>query len=130
MLQDRLGVSQRRACEIVGQHRSTQRYEPAEADSDRDLRAELRNFADDHPRWGYRRAHAVLVRRGWRVNPKKVQRIWRSEGLRVPPKKRKRRRAGDSDTPTGLLAEHPDHRSLIMWKASQKLGDHFLGNHR
>ena len=109
MLQDRLGVSQRRACEIVGRHRCAQRYEPAEADSDWDLRAELRNFADGHPRWGYRRAHAVLVRRGWRANPKKVQRIWRSEGLRVPPKKRKRRRAGGSDTPAGLRAVHPGH---------------------
>ena len=109
MLQDRLGASQRRACEIVGQHRFTQRYEPAEAGSDRDSRAELRNFADGHPRWGYRRAHAVLVRRGWRVNPKKVQRIWREEGLRVLSKKRKRRRAGDSDTPAGVRAEHPDH---------------------
>ena len=110
MLQERLGVSQRRACEIVGQHRSTQRYEPAEPDRDRDLRAELREFAGDHPRWGYRRAHAVLQRRGWRVNRKKVQRLWREEGLRVPPRRRKRQRLGDSDADAGLLkAERPDH---------------------
>ena len=110
MLQERLGVSQRRACEIAGQHRSTQRYGPAVADRDRDLRAELREFADNHPRWGYRRAHAVLRRGGWMVNRKKVQRIWREEGLRVPPKARKRRRAGDSDSDAALLkAERPDH---------------------
>ena len=110
LLQERLGVSQRRACQIVGQHRSTQRYALAEADPDRDLRAELRKFAKDHSRWGYRRAHAVLQRRGWAVNRKKVQRIWREEGLRVPPKKRKRRRTGDSDADAGLLtAERPDH---------------------
>ncbi len=110
LLCERLGVSQRRACEIVGQHRSTQRYEPVAADPDRDLRAELRDFAREHSRWGYRRAHAVLVRDGWRVNRKKVQRLWREEGLRVPPKQRKRRRAGDSDADAGLLeAEHPDH---------------------
>lgn len=60
MLQQRLGISQRRACLIVGQHRSTQRYTPAEPDGDRDLREWLRRFARDHPRWGYRRAHAVL----------------------------------------------------------------------
>ncbi len=110
LLWERLGVSQRRACQIVGQHRSTQRYALAEADPDRDLRAELRKFAKDHSRWGYRRAHAVLQRRGWAVNRKKVQRIWREEGLRVPPKKRKRRRTGDSDADAGLLtAERPDH---------------------
>ena len=110
LVQEQLGVSQRRACQVVGQHRSTQRYEPAAADPDRALRAELREFAKNHPRWGYRRAHAVLQRRGQAVNRKKVQRIWREEGLRVPPKKRKRRRAGDSDAEAGLLkAERPDH---------------------
>ena len=108
LLCERLGVSQRRACEIVGQHRSTQRYGPKDQDPDRDLRAELREFAEHHPRWGYRRAHAVLSRRGWAVNRKKVQRLWREEGLRVPPKRRKRQRTGDSDS--GLLkAERPDH---------------------
>ena len=110
LLQERLGVSQRRACAIVGQHRSTQRYEPAEPDPDRSLRAELRGFAESHPRWGYRRAHAVLQRQGWAVNRKKVQRLWRQEGLRVPPKRRKRQRLGDSDTDAGLLrAQRPDH---------------------
>jgi len=110
LLEERLGVSQRRACQIAGRHRSAQRYEPAAADPDRDLRAELREFADDHPRWGYRRAHAVLRREGWRVNRRKVQRIWREEGLRVPPKTRKRQRAGGSDAGAGLLkAERPDH---------------------
>ena len=98
------------ACAIVGQHRSTQRYEPAEPDPDRSLRAELRGFAESHPRWGYRRAHAVLQRQGWAVNRKKVQRLWRQEGLRVPPKRRKRQRLGDSDTDAGLLrAQRPDH---------------------
>jgi putative transposase len=55
MLQDRLGLSQRRACQIVGQSRSLQRRVPASADPDRELRAWLRRFAKRHPRWGYRR---------------------------------------------------------------------------
>lgn len=110
MLQDRLDMSQRRACRIVGQHRSTQRHTPAEADRDRGMRRWLRDFAEVHPRWGYRRAHAVAVREGWRVNRKKVQRLWREEGLRVPQKRRKRQRLGDSDVAGGrLVAEHPDH---------------------
>jgi transposase InsO family protein len=84
MLQARLGLSQRRACQIAGQHRSTQRHRPAEPDLDADLRARLRRFARKHPRWGYRRAHAVLRREGHLVNRNKIARLWREEGLRVP----------------------------------------------
>jgi len=86
MLQERLGLSQRRACAIVGQHRSTQRHAPAEGDPDRDLRDRLGRFARAHPRWGYRRAHAVLRRECHAVNRKKIQRLWREEGLRVSPR--------------------------------------------
>src|SRR5205085_236184 len=70
----------------------------------------LRRFAKTHPRWGYRRAHAVLVREGHAVNRKKIQRLWREEGLRVPSRRRKRRRVGDSTTPADRLhAQRPDH---------------------
>jgi putative transposase len=103
MLCDRLGMSQRRAYQIVGQHRSTQRHQPTEPDPDRELRARLRRFAKRHPRWGYRRAHAVLRGEGQVVNRKKIQRLWREEGLRVPPKRRKRQRLGTSTTPADRL---------------------------
>ena len=110
MLQERLDLSQRRACRIVGQYRSTQRYIPAECDVDAELRRRLGGFARGHPRWGYRRAHAVLVREGHRINRKKVQRLWREEGLRVPARKRKRRRLGHSTAAADRLrAGHPDH---------------------
>ena len=110
MLQEQLGMSQRRACAIVGQHRSTQRHTPMVADPDGQLRQRLRRFARSHPRWGYRRAHAVLAREGLAVNRKKVQRLWREEGLRVPPRRRKRQRLGESATPADrLAAAHPDH---------------------
>jgi transposase InsO family protein len=110
MLQARLGLSQRRACQITGQARSTQRYQPAQADPDRDLRAWLRGFARAHPRWGYRRAHAVLIREGHHHNRKKVARLWREEGLRVPARRRKRQRLGTSTTPAARLrAERPNH---------------------
>ena len=111
MLQARLGLSQRRACTIVGQHRSTQRHTPAEPDADAQLRCRLRGWSADHPRWGYRRAHHCAVRdAGWLVNRKKIQRLWREEGLRVPPKRRKRRRLGESTMPADRLrATHPDH---------------------
>jgi transposase InsO family protein len=95
----------------VGQSRSLQRRIPTGGgDPDRELRARLRAFAKAHPRWGYRRAHAVLVREGQRLNRKKVQRLWREEGLRVPPRRRKRRRVGVTATPADrLTAAHPDH---------------------
>jgi putative transposase len=110
MLQERLGLSQRRACQIVGQYRSTQRHVSAHRDPDAWLRARLRRFANRHPRWGYRRAHAVLVREGHHVNRKKIQRLWREESLRVPQKRRKRQRLGTSTTAADrLAATHPDH---------------------
>jgi len=103
MLRDRLGVSERWACKVVGQHRSTQRREPVRADDDAALRAELRKFSTDRPRWGYRRAHHWLREQGWEVNRKRVQRCWREEGLRVPRRKRKRRRLGESSVPAQRL---------------------------
>jgi len=110
MLRDRLGLSERRACRYVGQHRSTQRHEPVRVEDDQALRAELRRFSAERPRWGYRRAHHRLREEGWVVNRKRVQRLWREEGLRVPQRRRKRRRLGDSTVPAERLrAERPNH---------------------
>ena len=110
MLRDRLGVSERWACRVVGQYRSTQRHEPKTAEDDQALRAELRKFSVERPRWGYRRAHHRLRELGWEVNRKRVQRLWREEGLRVPQRKRKRRRLGESTVPAERLrAERPNH---------------------
>jgi len=95
MLRDRFGVSERRACRVVGQHRSTQRLEPpAPADDDAELRAWLRAFSTERPRWGWRRAAKGLRKEGRTINNKRVQRLWREEGLRVPYKKRKKRMVG------------------------------------
>ncbi len=109
MLRDRLGVSERWACRVVGQHRSTERYEPKQAGDDHALRGELREFSRERPRWGYRRAHHHLRELGWDVNRKRVQRIWREEGLRVPVRKRKHRRLGSTVPAERLRAEHPNH---------------------
>jgi putative transposase len=120
MLRDRLDVSERWACRVVGQHRSTERYEPTRAVDDAALRAELRRISVDRPRWGYRRAHAVLREEGWEVNRKRGQRIWREEGLRVPQRKRKRRRLGDSTVPAGRLAAvRADHVWALDYQHDQ-----------
>ena len=109
MLCDRLSLSERRACQIAGQHRSTQRHEPRTADDDAALRARLAELSRERPRWGYRRAHAALLEEGWSLNRKRVQRIWREEGLRVPKRRRKRQRLGESTVPADRLrAERPD----------------------
>ncbi|MBW8711602.1 MAG: IS3 family transposase, partial [Mycobacterium sp.] len=120
MLRDRLAVSERWACQVVGQHRSTQRREPVLAGDDGALRAALREIAAERTRWGYRRAHARLLGEGWAVNRKRVQRIWREEGLRVPARRRKRQRLGESTVPTDRLrAERPDHVWAIDFQFDQ-----------
>ncbi len=71
---------------------------------------QLRAFSRRRPRWGYRQAHQHLLEQGWTINRKRVQRLWREEGLRVPQKRRKRQRVGESTVPGDRLrAERPDH---------------------
>lgn len=87
-------MSERFACRVVGLNRSTFRTPPpaqTPADPDRALRTALRDYAKKHPRWGYRRAFRHVRSEGWAVNHKKVQRLWREEGLRVPVKRRRKR---------------------------------------
>jgi putative transposase len=127
MLQDRLGLSERRACQIAGQHRSTQRHTGAVADDDAALRTQLRRISRERPRWGYRRAHALLREDGWQLNIKRTRRVWREEGLRVPRKRRKRLRLGQSTIPADRLrAQHPDHVWAIDFQWDQTADGHNL----
>lgn len=106
----RLEVSQRRACQVLGQPRGTQRYQPHRADQDEVLVQDMKRLSRLHPRYGYRRIAALLRAEGWSVNRKRVYRLWRQEGLQVPGKKGKRKRLGDSEN--GCLrrkAEHINH---------------------
>jgi len=94
-LQREFGVSQRRACRTVGQHRSVQRYKPRPVPSDDEqIRVWLRAFARRRPRWGWRRAATGLRAEGWTVNNKRVRRLWRDEGLQVPTKRKRKRLMG------------------------------------
>jgi putative transposase len=127
MLQDRLGLSERRACRYAGQHRSTQRHTEAVVDDDAALRARLREISRARPRWGYRRAHALLRDDGWQLNIKRTRRVWREEGLRVPRKRRKRQRLGESTVSADRLrAEHPDHVWAIDFQWDQTADGHNL----
>jgi putative transposase len=105
-----LGVSERRACRALGQPRSSQRYVGAEREREEELLLRIRELAREAPRFGYRRIKALLVREGWSVNRKRVHRLWRREGLKVPQVQRKRRRLGGSENGcTRHRAERPDH---------------------
>ena len=87
-----LGVSERRACRVIGQPRSTQRRVPVTPDGEARLTADIVELATTYGRYGYRRITALLRQAGWAVNKKRVERIWRREGLRC--RESNRRRAG------------------------------------
>lgn len=87
-----LGVSERRACRVLNQPRGTQRYEKRPLEDEDQLRARIIYLARRFGRYGYRRITALLQTEGWLVNHKRVARIWRQEGLKVPEKQPKRRR--------------------------------------
>lgn len=90
----KLMVSERMACRLAGLSRSAWRRGLARTtkqDPDRALREWLRAYAKTHPRWGYRRAYHDARGEGWNVNHKKIQRLWREEGLRVPQRRRRKR---------------------------------------
>jgi len=97
LLREAFGVSERRACRVLGQPRSTQRQQPKKAkEGEERLVARMLELVRLHPRYGYRRIWALLRREGWRVNRKRVHRLWRQQGLKVPRKQRKKRRLGSS----------------------------------
>jgi transposase InsO family protein len=92
-----MDVSERRACRVMGQHRSTQRYHKRIPNDEDVLRARIIRLASQYGRYGYRRVTALLRNEGWIVNHKRVQRIWREEGLKVPQKQPKRGRLWFND---------------------------------
>ncbi|MEQ3629178.1 MAG: IS3 family transposase [Hyphomonas sp.] len=89
---DELGVSVRRACRVIGQHRSTQRREKTPRYDEGALTAAIIALAERFGRYGYRRITALLREAGWSVSTGRVYRIWRREGLKVPQKQPKRGR--------------------------------------
>ena len=85
-------VSERRACAALGQHRSTQRKVPRGRDDEQRLTTDIIALARQYGRYGYRKIAGLLRQAGWAINDKRVERIWRREGLKVPSKQPKRGR--------------------------------------
>ena len=90
--QQRYSISERRACHALGVCRSVQRYEKRRVDDEDVLRDDILRLALQYGRYGYKRITSLLRAEGWTVNPKRVERIWREEGLKVPKKQKKRKR--------------------------------------
>jgi len=87
-----LKVSERRACRVIGQARTTQRHSLHIKSDEERLVARIIELATRYGRYGYRRITALLKQEGWKVNHKRVERIWRREDLKVPKKQPKRGR--------------------------------------
>jgi putative transposase len=106
-----MAVSERRACQVLAQARSTQRRDLLLPSDEKQLTQDIVELASKYGRYGYRRITALLNHnKGWRVNHKRVERIWRKEGLKVPQKQPKRGRLWLNDgSCIRLRPEHKDH---------------------
>ncbi len=103
-------LSERRACWILEQPRMTQRYETKRPDKDKSLLKAMKRIAGDYPSYGYRFITAKLRQEGWQVNHKRVQRLWRKEGLQVPYRRRKKKSGGSSENACNVRkAEYINH---------------------
>ena len=113
-VQDRWGpghVSERRACRVLGQPRSTQRRVRQAPDEEAKLVVRMVELASEYGRYGYRRVTAMLRGEGWKVNHKRVERLWRQEGLKVPSRQPKRKRLWLTDGSCVRL--RPTHRNHV-----------------
>ena len=110
-VQQELGVSERRACKVLGQSRSTQRYEKRVADDEPYVVSRIVALACQFGRYGYRRITELLRREDICINHKRVQRIWRQEGLKVPSKQPKRRRLWLNDG--SCVRRRPRHKDDV-----------------
>ena len=109
-VQGALLVTERRACRVIGQHRSTQRKLPQGRPDEDALTRPIIALASEYGRYGYRRIWALLRRQGWDIGVGRVERIWRREGLKVPQKQPKRGRLWLNDgSCIRLRAAHPGH---------------------
>jgi transposase InsO family protein len=110
-VREKLVVSERRACRVIGQPRSSQRYVETRVDKEKALLAQILKLSEKHPRYGYRRIWALLRRDGHYINKKRVHRLWRRAGLKVPAKQRKKRRllGGTENGVSRRRAEYKDH---------------------
>ena len=110
-MRDKFGVSERRACRVLGQYRSTQRHVPKSRGDEERLVEDMIELSRQYGRYGYRRIAALLRDAGCQVNDKRVERLWRREGLKVPYKQPKRGRLWLNDG--SCIRLKPLHRNHV-----------------
>jgi len=120
-ISQKLVVSERRACKVLEQARATQRRNLSPPSDEKQLTNDIIALATRYGRYGYRRITALLNNdHGWRVNHKKVERIWRREGLKVPKKQPKRRRLWLNDGSCIRCLRHNKREPVLRETALEK----------
>ena len=115
-LSEQYQVSQRRVCRVLGRSRSTLRYRQTHRGDELALIREIKKLARRFPRYGYRRVHAMLIRKGWSVNLKRVRRLWIELGLQRPLRLRKPRKLGPKHgTAANSCVNQPSRFKNDVW---------------
>ena len=109
------GVSQRRASRVLGRARSTLRYRRRQRAGEDALIKAIRRLARRHPRYGYKRIHARLKHQGWRVNGKRVRRLWKELGLRRGPHRKKSRKSAMPGSSANSCVNQPARFKNDVW---------------
>lgn len=110
-LQDQFEASQRTTCRVIGQPRSTQRYAAKKREGEETIVRRMHELVRARPRFGYRRIGALLRGEGFAVNRKRIWRLWRREGFKVPQKQGKKRRLGCSAH--SIVRHRPEHKDHV-----------------
>ena len=113
-----LGVSERRACRTLGQHRSTQRKIPCGLPDEERLTEDIIALTRDYGRYGYRMIAGMLNNSGWHLNHKRAERIWRREGLKVPHKQKRKDRLWMND---GVAFQWRFNFTKLLWRMRSQL---------
>lgn len=111
MLMEKFQVSERRACKVVELHRATRRYEVKEDQINKVITPRIIHYASEYGRYGYKRITALVRAEGYNINHKRVYRIWRKEGLKVPLKQPKRRRLWLNDG--SCIRKRPEYKNHV-----------------
>jgi putative transposase len=110
-VQQQLDQPERRVCRVLDQARSTQRYRPVGRDDEERIVERMHELVRRHPRRGDRLIGGMLRLEGWRINRKRVYRLWKQKGFKVPAKQHKRRRLGSSAN--GILRRRSEHKGHV-----------------
>ena len=114
-LTDEYRISQRHAARVLKRARSSLRYQPRQRTGEEALVKAIRRLARRHPRFGYKRMHALLQREGWRVNVKRVRRLWRTMGLRRPRRKKPMKHRATPGSSANSCVNRPARFKNDVW---------------